>query len=277
MIECGLTNLATCLPEKFFEFMLSMLGAPIAPLLELIKGLLTEAVNINIFFSLWTIIVYIISLFYGLFFIFAGFNFMISGYNSSRRENAKVWMRNIILMIIFIQGSFFIYDLIIEINALLSAGVIGLIDPNFFLLTADSFASMGLQLSLVIPYLIVLVLTIILLGLRYLLVSIGVVLFPFAIFFYFIPPLQQYGKMILNVLLVVIFVAFFDAVILFGASALIGIPIFANFSIVVAIVAFLTIDLLMIYLVIFALIKSATSVMNSDVGTTVSKAIKYII
>jgi len=273
MSECGLTNLATCLPEYFFEYIVTLLNAPVEPLLTLIKALLTEPVNINLFQSFWALIIYIISLFYGLFFIFAGFNFLISGYNASKRENAKAWIRNVVLMVLFVQSSFFIYDLIIETGALLTAGVVEIIDPEFFLLTADSFASVGMQLSFIIPYLTVLILTAILLGLRYLLVAAGVAFFPIAIFFYFIPPLQSYGKMIINFLMVIIFITFFDSIILLCASALIDIAIYENLKILVATSAFAAIDILMIIPVIFVLVKAALSVLSFGVKALLLKGV----
>src|SRR3989338_11449608 len=245
MSECGLTNLAICLPEKFFQFIMTILNAPIQPLLSFIQSLLTQPTQVTVFYPLWSIIVYVISLFYGLFFLFAGFNFMISGYNAAKRENAKNWIKNVILMIIFVQGSFLIYSLIIELSSLLTTGMINIIDPNFFLMTADNIVNFGLQFAFLSMYIITLLLTIVLLALRYFLVVIGVVLFPFGLFFYFIPPLQSYGKMILNILLVLIFVPFFAAVLLFGASALLSIPIFANIKILVVTIAFLSVNVLM--------------------------------
>jgi len=276
LVECGLTNLATCLPEKFFEFITSVMNAAIQPLLKLVQTLLTEPANVNTFQPLWAVIVYIISMFYGLFFLFAGFNLMISGYDSAKREKAKYWLRNVVLMIIFVQASFLIYSLILELSSLMTAGVINIIDPKFFLMTLDSGLNFGLQLSLLSFYIITMITTIILLGLRYLFAIIGVVFFPIAMFFYFIPPLQSYGKLITNLLLVIIFVPFFDAVMLFGASALLKIPVFANFKIVLTIVAFTAVNLLMILLTIFAIIKAATSVLDSDVGRGIKKAVKYL-
>ena len=275
MTECGLTNLATCLPEKFFEFLLNLLNAPVQPLLNAINSLLTEPVNINTFQAFWAIIVYIISFFYGLFFLFAGFQLMISGYDVQKRENAKEWLRNVVLMILFVQASFLLYDLIIEFSSLLTAGVVDLINPNFFLLTADNIINFGLQLMLIIPYVITLLITLLLLGLRYLIVSVGVVLFPFALFFYFIPPLQSYGKVIINVLLVAVFVTFFDAIMLLGASMLIDVGIFSAFKIVLATVAFLAVNLAMMFLIIFAGVKAVFGAMNSDVGRSVKGAVRY--
>ena len=277
LVECGLTNLATCLPEKFFEFIISLLNTAIQPLLKLVQTLLTEPANVNTFQPLWAVIVYVISMFYGLFFLFAGFNLMISGYDSAKREKAKYWLRNVVLMIIFVQASFLIYSLILELSSLMTAGVINIIDPKFFLMTLDSGLNFGLQLSLLIPYIITLIITIILLGLRYLFAVVGVVFFPLAMFFYFIPPLQSYGKLITNLLLVVIFVPFFDAVMLFWASALLKIPVFTNFKIVLTIVAFTAVNLLMILLIIFAIIKAAFSVLDSDIGRGVKKAVKYLV
>ena len=138
MTECGLSNLATCLPEKFFDYILTIVNAPLQPLLEATNALMTQPVNIHVFESLWAVIIYIISIFYGLFLLFAGFNLMIAGHDVARRERAKDWLKNIILMIIFVQASFFIYELIIEIGALLTVGVMDIIDQNFFLLTADN-------------------------------------------------------------------------------------------------------------------------------------------
>lgn len=275
MSECGLTNLATCLPEKALEYLLSLFNAALQPLLDLIHILLTEPANVNVFQPLWAVIIYIISLFYGLFFLFAGFNFLISGYDAEKRERAKNWLRNVVLMILFVQGSFVIYSLVIELSGLLTTGVMNLIDPDFFLLTVDNLPNFGLQFVLYVPYIAMLLVTVILLALRYLLVVVGVVFFPFAMFFYFIPPLQSYGKLILNVLLALIFTPFFDALLLFGASALLQIPVFANMKMLLVAVAFLSVNLLMIVLLIFVIVKTALSVLNSDVGRSVKTAIQY--
>ncbi|MBN1645616.1 hypothetical protein JW868_01100 [Candidatus Woesearchaeota archaeon] len=275
MTECGLSNLATCIPEKLFEYILTIVNAPFQPLLDGINALMTQPVNIHIFEGLWVIIIYILSMFYGLFLLFAGFNFMISGYDAVKRENAKEWLKNTVLMILFVQASFLIYELIIEVGALLAAGVMDIIDPHFFLLTADSITNIGLELLLGMFYGLVLVITVIFLALRYLLVAVGVLFFPFALFFYFIPPLQEYGKALLNILLVIIFVPFFNALVLFAASALLDLPVFDNFKIVLMISAFLLINLLSLFLIILGMFKATTSAANSDAGKAIGAAVKY--
>jgi len=276
-MECGLTNLALCLPEKFLEYLVQFLNGSVEPLLHIVNYLLTEPVNINLFYAFWAIMVYIISLFYGLFFLFAGINFMVSGYDSAKRENAKSWIRNIILMVLCVQASFVIYNAILEISSILTTSTMGLIDPNFFLLTVDNIVNFALQFSLIIPYTLVLIITVLLLGLRYIFVATGVVLFPFAFFFYFIPPLKSYGKLIFNIILTSIFVTFFDAILLFSASALVKVGIFSSFKIILVTVAFLGVNLFMLILLVFAILKAVFGVMNSEVGRNVKKAVKYLI
>ena len=276
MTECGLTNLAVCLPEKFMAYIVNLLNSPVQPFLDMIHNLLTEPVNINLFHGLWGVMVFVLSMFYGLFFIFAGFNFMISGYDAAKRERAKEWFRNIVLMVLFVQASFFIYDIVIELGSLLSTGVIEIIPPEFFKMTADSITNMGLQLALLIPYLLTLIITLILLGLRYLIVAVGVVLLPFGIFFYFIPPLQSYGKLIINILLVTIFVPFFCALILLGSSALLSVGSFASIKIVLVMVAFTAVNILMVGITIFSLLKAVFGVLKSETGRNVKDVAKLL-
>jgi len=274
--ECGLLNLASCIPQKLYEFFISIINAPIQPLLDLTKNLLTEPVNLAMFTSMWAIVMYILSLFYGLLFMYAGFNFMISGYDALKRSKAKEWFRNIFIMIVLIQASYFLYAVVIDINALLTSGIINLADQTFFLLTADNIINIGLQLFLGLLYVLTLLGTVLLLTLRYIFVAIGVVLIPFGIFFYFIPPLQSYGKLILNFLGICIFVTFFDAIIILACSKLIEISLFANFKILVMVSAFSIVNFLMFYLMFFSAIKSALKTGGQVAGTVASVA-KYFV
>ncbi len=268
--DCGLTNLATCIPQKFFEFILTIINAPLQPFLTLTKNLLSEPVNIEVFISLWAIIIYILSIFYGLFLIFAGFNFMISGYSAEKRERAKEWLRNIILMMLFVQASYYLYSILIELSSSMTAGILDMIDQKFFLLTVDNLTNFGLQIILAIPYLLTLLLTVILLSLRYLLVSTGVIFFPIGLFFYFIPPLQSYGKLVINVLLIVMFLPFIQSLMLLAASKVIELPTFQDYKIVIMVSAFFLINLSMVLLMFFAIAKAAMGVIKSDAGKTVA-------
>ena len=277
LTECGLTNLATCLPEMLFSYFVSILNAALQGVLDVVYAMMTSSVNVSLFEPLWQVMVYVLSLFYGLFLLSAGFNFMISGYNASKRENAKAWIANIFFMVLSVQASYFLYDTMIGLAGTLTGSVINIIDPDFFLVNTSNFASVGLELVYVMPYLSILVFTMLLLGLRYIFLLFGVLFVPFAAFFYFIPPLRSYGKLILNVLLVLAFVPFFMAITLFGVSKMSSLLMFGGNSILAASLGFLAIDLMLIIATVFAIIKAAFGVLGTDVGRVAKAAVKFLV
>ncbi len=259
MAECGLANLGSCVVQKFFEFLLSILNVSLQPLLTLNKSLLAEPVHLELFSSLWALIVYVLSFFYGFLLMYAGFTFIISGYDAAKREEAKSWLRNTIIMIILVQASFFIYELVVELSAVLTSSMLHLISDQFFVLTSETISSIGLNLFLIVSYLIILLLSSVLLIVRYASVAIGVMLFPLGIFLYFIQPLRSYGILILNFLGISVFITLLDVILLVGFSKLVEIPPFSNIKIVVMIAAFLLINLCMFFFMFFSIIKAAIS------------------
>ncbi len=257
---CGLVNLGSCLTDSFFQFLLNVLNAPIRPFLQLTLNLLSEPVNLDLFVSMWAIIIYLLSMFYALFILFAGFNFMISGYDPAKREKAKEWLRNIMIMIVLIQSSYFIYQLVTNLSSIMTSATLTLIDPNFFLIGTNGINDLGISLLFSFAYISTLILTSIILVIRYAFVVIGVILLPIAIFFYFIPPLKQYGSLIMNFLGISIFITFFDSIMLAGFSKLVNVGIFGSMKIIVLISAFIFISVIMLLLLLFSIVKAGLNV-----------------
>ncbi len=260
MPSCGLVNLGSCLPEVFFNFLFDLINAPVQPFLQLVLNLLSAEVQTEIFIRLWAIIVYMLSIFYALLLVGAGISFLISGYDSEKRDSAKEWLRNIIIMIVLVQSSFFLYRLVLDLASTMTSATLSIVDSNFFSLQVNSTIGLGLALALLIGYLLVLIITIFVLTLRYTIVAVGIVFFPIGIFFYFIPKLRDIGSLILNILGVSIFITFFDAVLLIGFSSLMDVGVFSNFQIILLISAFLLIDILMAILLLFAITRATFSV-----------------
>lgn len=256
---CDITNLGSCLVQAFFDFISGTLNTVIQPLLSLVQNLLKSPVDLSLFSSLWAIIVYILSMFYALLIIYAGFQFIVSGSDPVKRETAKNWLRNIVIMIILIQGSFFIYSLFIQLASVMTSTTLTLIPGNFFTLGTGS-TNGTLDLIFFVFYVFTLLITSFVLVIRYGIVAIGVVLFPMAIFFYFLEPLKPYGIILLNFLGIAAFVTFIDSIILVGFSQLVNISLFSNIQIIVMISSFALIDLLMLFLMFFSIIKAAFSV-----------------
>lgn len=260
MVDCGLINLGTCLPQRFFEFLVTVINAPIQPFLQFTLNLLSEPINIHLFANMWAIVVYVISMFYALLIVGAGFNIMTSGYSPAKREKAKEWLRNVLIMIVLVQASFFIYELAIDLSASITSGTLTLIDQHFFQINITTITDLGTAIFFGLFYLVTLIITSLVLIVRYAFVAIGVALFPLAIFFYFIPVLRPYGSLLLNFLGTAIFVTAFDALLLAGFSQLATLPVFGSMAVLVLIAAFGCINLVMLFLLCFGVIKSAFGV-----------------
>jgi len=212
------------------------------------------------------------SLFYGLLFVYSGFQFLFSGHDVMRREMAKEWLKNTVIMIVLIQASFYLYGLFVDLGSIMTSSVLSLVDQHFFMITADNLVNTGLEFLFILVYVFVLLLTVLFLVTRYLIVAFGVLFTPIGIFCYFVPPLRSYGRLILNILGMCIFVTFLDAIIILACSMLITIPLFQNFKIIVMINCFMIVDLLFIIL-----IKHIIQKTSIDKGASnVAQAVKYI-
>ena len=270
MVECGILNLGSCLPEKLLQYLLTILNAPLQPFLTLTHTLLSEPIRVDLFFSFWAIIIYVLSMFYAFLIIYSGLQFITSGYDASKRDKAKEWLKNIVIMIVLVQASFFIYQLLIDLSSVMTTATLSLLDGNFFLLTIDNLTNLGLELLFAGLYAVMLLITSLILVMRYVIVAVGVVLFPVGIFFYFIEPLKPYGLLILHFLGVSVFITFLDAILLIGFSQLTILPVFDNYKILSMIAGFLTINIVMFFLMFFSIIKAGFS-LGGTIATTIAK------
>jgi len=276
--ECGLDNLGSCLAKKIseelFEFFLNILNSSIEPLVSLNRDLLTKPVNISIFSEIWAVIVYIISLFYGLLILLSGFRFIISGRSPELREKAKSELTNIIIMMILVQASFLLYSAIIELVSSLTRIIFNLINPNFFSLTYAGISNASLEIMLTLPYVLLLIITLIILVLRYICVSAGVILFAIGIFFYFIGILNQYGKLIINILFSLISLPFFYSIIFLTSSKLAETSTFGNMKILLMIGSFSLVILSTAILVLFVIIKASIKLIGP--ASKIAKVVSYL-
>ncbi|MAF35793.1 hypothetical protein CL622_01600 [archaeon] len=267
--ECSWFTIGDCVTQALHSFFLGLFNAPLLPLLSLIQSLLIAEPSIEPFGHVWAVVTYILSFFYIFLFIYAGYLFLFTHANPVQRFRAKTLLRNLLIMIVLIQGSFIVYELALSINSVLNQAILSLIDPEFFLFTFDNIA---LELVLSGIYLFTLIFTTLLLGFRYILISLGIVLFPIGLFLYTFPPLRDHGRFILNLLGCLIFVTFFDLLIILGCSLLIDAPIFVGFQVIVMIVCFFMINYTLWWTFKFAFTRSTTYSLKDDLKQTA----KYI-
>jgi len=257
IFDLNWSDIGKKIAESFHDFIFNIINEPLQPLLNSIKAMLNDNVNIDVFKDIWRIITYVLSSLFGLLFMYSGFNFITSGDDPAKREKAKTWLKNIIIMIVLINASFYIYSIILQFNSLLTQGVLSLIDENFFVM--QGYAGLGEKIVLYTVYLITLLATMIILSIRYIIVAFGVAFFPIGIFLYFIEPAKRYGKLILNFLIVSISLTFVDSIIILVSSQLVNTAAFSNFHMLLMTSAFGFCNLIMLYLMFFAAVKSGVS------------------
>jgi hypothetical protein len=256
-MACSIDNIGECIVEKLFGFVINLINISLQPFLDIIYKLLAEPVNISVFSDVWQTIVYILSMFYGLLLIYIGFKFILSGENPVQREKAKSSLKNTLIMVVLVQISYYLYSLIIILSSALTKLILNITGNNFFTLSSEGITNIGLELIFLGVYLGVLIITSLILILRYIFVSIGIIFFTIGIFLYFIEPLKEYGKLILNILLALIFLPFVYSLMFLACSRLLDVQAIQNIKILIMIGAFCLIIISTVIAVRFVIIKAA--------------------
>ena len=256
--DCSLKNIGSCLGETLYDFVLDVINAPVQPLITSFETLLSSSLPLAPFASFWSIIVYVLSFFYIFLFLYAGVQFMVSGYDAQKRAHAKESLKNALFLLILVQSSFYIYSLLVDINAYLTQGMLQLLSDRFFLV-ADLGWDAGFEVIFVLLYMVQLLLGVLLLLLRFFLVTLGVVWFPIGIFLYFVPPLREYGKAIIHFFLGIIFVPFILTFIFIIGDKLLHIDIFSGMKSFVLITSLMIVNLTLLYITILTLLKAFVS------------------
>ena len=261
-MACSLTDPAGCIVGALFGFIVDLINMSLQPFLNTVKYLLSEPVNISIFSGVWGIIIYILSMFYGILLIWIGIKFILSGENPVEREKAKTSLKNTIIMMVLVQVSYYIYSLIISISSALTKVILNITGNDFFLLSSENYSNLGLQILFLGLYLLNLVITALILALRYICVSVGVLFFAIGIFLYFIDSLQDYGKLIINGLMALIFLPVFYSLIFLACSKLIEVQSLQDIKMLITVGAFSLIIICTFILILFVIIKAAMKVIR---------------
>lgn len=271
---CSITNLGACVVEALFGFIIDLINMSLQPFLNFVKLLLSEPVKISIFSGVWGIIVYILSMFYGILLIWIGIKFILSGESPVERAKAKDSLKNTIIMIVFVQISYYLYSLIISVSSALTKVILNITGNDFFTFSSENLTNIGLQIIFSGVYLLHLIIVSLMLVLRYVCVSVGVLFFAIGIFFYFLDPLHEYGKLVINGLMALIFLPFFYSIIFLACSKLLTLDSLDSIRILIVIGSFSLIIVSTFIVMLFVIIKSAMKVLRPvvKVATTVATA-----
>ena len=114
-------------PELFLEYSLRILNQSLEPFLNSIKDQLGHNPNIDNNHTTWKIITYTLSFLYLLLILYAGLLFITAGTDSMKKQQAKEWITNVIIMLILIQSSFYLYGIVLELGSGMNQAILNLI------------------------------------------------------------------------------------------------------------------------------------------------------
>lgn len=256
----SITNIPTQVAGVFTGAIHGSLISLNNPLLNLSQALLTSNPDPSGLYGWWQSIILVISSCYLLLFLGIGFMFLFSSLNPEKRAAAKEWLKNAFMMIIMVSASYYLYALILQLGTAITQFLWTTSFHNFF--DPNMFNSMG-SITLIV-YAIAVFLASITIFIRHVFLLLGVVLFPIGLFLYFVPPLQNWGKMIFNLIGIALFTQFID-VILFVASNQVMQTLAGNIGAsLVPALAFVLIFIVNVLLMIYAVLKSAFSVADNS-------------
>jgi hypothetical protein len=250
----GISDLIVEIPKFFLKGVLNVLYFTGNFAVKGIVMLLTEKVPIDAFFNMWKVIIYILSSIFALILAICGINLTISGQSPEKRAQAKSWLQKAAIMIVVVPASFMLYRFLIDFSSGLTTLIMNYVSTDFLYIGQGSLANLSLELGLGLPYTLISILTVILLVIRFGIVAGGTLLFPIGLTLYFTPPTQEYGKLVLNFLLVNIFANFFIALFLATFSLITQSGVFVDIQIIVACAAMFVVDIFLFYIMFFAAI-----------------------
>jgi len=264
-LNTSLLDIPTSIMNIFFGTIKNALLSFNNTLMNLTKELLSANPDPAPLFSWWQTIITIISAFYLLIFLIIGFQFLLSGNNATKREQAKEWLKNVVIMIIAVNISFYLYQLALELSTAITQYLWEAGFEQFFQNTLYSATG----IIFIFFSIIAIGLALITLFIRYLFLLAGVILFPIAIFLYLTPKLDAWGKMIFNFLGVMLVIQLLDIIILI-ATQQVMIQLAGNIGTALILpLGFTVIALTNTLAIIYAIIKSALTITtNAPIITT---------
>ncbi len=216
-----LYNLPTCIVEKFFSSLVSGFVYSAKEFLESSLNFIVKGPDITLFCSPYTKIMKILESLYTLALMGVGTYYIVSSAESEKRAQAKSWIQNILFLIVALSLSFAIFQMILEINQYITSTLYN--NALDSMTIQATFSSLIFAFVMSFAFISLAGLTFFTLLLRYIMIPFLLMLFPFAIFLYFLPFTKSWGSFILKFILIIIFMTSIDAVLVMGLSFLFSI------------------------------------------------------
>lgn len=214
-----LYNLPTCIVERAVTTIIDGLVYSSKQFLENSLNFIITGPNLSLFCSPYNNVMRIIESLYTLALMGFGTYYIVNANDPAKRAQSKLWIQDLLLMIIVLSFSFNLFKILIDLNQYLTTSIYneGFAD---LLNIQNDFSSLIFGLLIGFGYAGLSLMTFVTLFSRYLLIPFLLLIFPFAILLYFLPFSKPIGTFILKFTLLIIFMTTADALVILGMSYL---------------------------------------------------------
>ena len=216
-----LQNLPACTAEAFFSFLFNGLIISVQTLLSSTFSLILAVPDMNWFCAPYNAIMAIIESLYTLLIMGLGLFYILRSTDVEGRMAAKRWLQGIFLMVVALTFSFYIFQMLIDINQAIATNLLNQATLDFFNVQA-SIPDFVFAIVILLFFVFSSVMAFFTLLIRYLLLPFLLLLFPFSLFLYFLPISEGFGKFLLKLTCILIFMTSVDALLILGFFTLFG-------------------------------------------------------
>lgn len=217
------SNLPACITESFFSSLTSGFVYASNQFLSSSFNFILASPDLHWFCGPYNAVMAVIESLYIIVLLGLGLYYIARSTDVAGRNNAKKWLKNVVFMVVALSLSYYAFQMLMDLNQYVASEFMSKANLDFFSVGA-TFSSVVFLCILSATTAGVFLITFITLLIHYILISFMFLAFPIAMFLYFIPPTQSWGKVLLQVIGIVVFMTSFDALILLGLSALFHSP-----------------------------------------------------
>lgn len=212
-------NLPTCIVEKFFMSIVSGFVYSAKEFLESSLKFIITGPNLDAYCTPYQQVMTIIESLYTIALMGVGAYFIASSADPEKRARAKLWIESVLFMIILLSFSFPIFKMVMDLNLYITTSIYS---QSFSDMLNVQVAFTSLIFALVMSFVFInaTALTFFTLIIRYIAIPFLLLLFPIAIFLYFLPFTKEWGSFLLKFIVIIIFMTAIDAVVVLGMSFL---------------------------------------------------------
>lgn len=215
----AITNLPASIVNAFFNFIVTGLISASHELVDVTFNFIFSSPDPHLFCAPYNAVMTLLESAYSVALMVLALYFIVRSGDAEGRANAKRWLEKMFVLIIVLSFSFQLFQAMLDFNNYLSTSLANRSMENMFS-SPGGFASAILALVLLFPMLSFMMLTMITLLTRYLMIPFMLLLFPVAIFLYFIPFTESWGKTFLKIIAMIVFMTTIDALVLIGLNTL---------------------------------------------------------